>query len=49
MPDVPGKSRVQAWSEDVEFLRQELPNRHPNLFFHLPREEFDAKLNGLIR
>ena len=48
MPDVPGKSRVQAWSEDVEFLRQELPNRHPNLFFHLPREEFDAKLNGLI-
>jgi hypothetical protein len=36
----PELSRDQRWREDVQFLAEELPKRHKDLFFKLKREDF---------
>ncbi|HEX4945895.1 MAG TPA: hypothetical protein VFZ34_04505, partial [Blastocatellia bacterium] len=44
-------TREQRWRADLQFLADELPKRHPNLFFKLQREAFNrevAKLNEAI-
>ena len=33
-------NRHDAWAYDLEFLVQELPRRHKNLFFQLDKETF---------
>ncbi|HET6164923.1 MAG TPA: hypothetical protein VFG37_14735 [Planctomycetota bacterium] len=43
----PAELRVQRWREDLAFLAKELPARHKNLFFQLPREEFEAAVEEL--
>ncbi|MFZ5352406.1 MAG: peptidase S41 [Bacillota bacterium] len=39
---------VVKWEEDIEYLREELPKRHKNLFFKLTKEEFNTMLDELI-
>ena len=43
----PADLRVQRWREDLAFLAKELPARHKNLFFQLPRQEFEAAVEEL--
>ena len=41
----------EAWREDLSFLSREMIRLHPNLFFSIPREEFDqsaAQLDARI-
>ncbi len=33
--------------EDIEFIREELPQRHVNLFFKITKEEFNAEIDQL--
>ena len=33
----------EAWKEDLDFLVRELPTRHKNLYYRLPKEEFAAQ------
>lgn len=40
-------TREQRWHEDVQFLADELPKRHPNLFFKLKREDFHREVAKL--
>lgn len=40
------KSNID-WKSDIEYLKTELPRRHYNLFFKIPKEEFEARLNAL--
>jgi len=35
------------WREDIAYLARELPARHPNLFFHLSKAEFDRQVRQL--
>lgn len=35
------------WAEDLEVIKAELPQRHPDLFFHMPRETFVQRLDSL--
>jgi len=37
------------WQENLAVLAKELPSRHPNLFFHLPRAEWEARAAGLSK
>jgi hypothetical protein len=37
------------WGQDLEFLARELPARHKNAFFVLPREEFEKRTTALAR
>jgi hypothetical protein len=47
-PDQDGAAiRLQHWREDLSLLAKELPARHKNLFFHQPREEFEAAVAEL--
>jgi hypothetical protein len=43
----PADVRVQRWREDLAFLAKELPARHKNLFFQLPKQEFEAAVEEL--
>lgn len=36
-----------AWRQDLDFLANELPKRHKNLFQHLSREEFSAAVKQM--
>lgn len=40
-------TREQRWREDVKLLADELPKRHPNLFFKLKRADFDREVAKL--
>lgn len=35
------------WAGDLAFLAEQLPKRHKNLFFHQPREEWEARVEEL--
>lgn len=35
------------WVGDLAFLAEQLPKKHKNLFFHQPREEWEAKVEEL--
>lgn len=37
------------WAEDIEFVRREVPARHPNLFHTQSRAAWDAGLDRLVR
>lgn len=41
------KDRDAKWEEDLDFLTQELPKRHKNLFFQMDRADFYSKMNEL--
>jgi hypothetical protein len=41
------EARVAHWREDLALLVKELPARHKNLFFRLPKEEFEAAVDDL--
>ena len=47
----PGKagasSKDQAWRQDIAALRDTLPVRHANLFFHTSREDWDSAVAAL--
>jgi len=37
----------QQWIEDLEALKRELPRRHANAFFYLPKAKFEAEIMRL--
>ncbi|MEO1258962.1 MAG: S41 family peptidase [Bacteroidota bacterium] len=37
------------WPNDLEYFKTELPKRHKNLFFKMPKKEFDARVDALIK
>ncbi|HFA48994.1 MAG TPA: hypothetical protein ENJ95_08255 [Bacteroidetes bacterium] len=37
------------WPNDLAYLKTELPKRHQNLFFKLPKKEFNATMDALIK
>lgn len=39
--------RIEAWQKDIDYLAEELPKKHKNLFFKLSKEEFNSKINSL--
>lgn len=39
--------RVGAWQRDIDYLAEELPKKHKNLFFKLSKEEFYKETNSL--
>jgi hypothetical protein len=39
--------RVRRWTDDLEFFARELPERHINLFFKLPEDEFTGQIESL--
>ncbi|MCY6957989.1 S41 family peptidase [Clostridium brassicae] len=39
--------RVEAWQNDIDYLAEELPKRHKNLFFKLGKDEFHNKITNL--
>jgi hypothetical protein len=41
-PPPPAATREERWVQDVDYLAAELPRLHANLFFKVPRSEFDA-------
>lgn len=47
MGPVSPTARDGDWRDDIDYLRTELPKRHPNPFFHRPRELFEADLERL--
>jgi hypothetical protein len=40
---------IQAWHEDLEFVRTELPANHPDLFHWLARSDFEDQITSLER
>ena len=44
---LPAQSPGSAWLEDLDFLAQELPKRHKNAFFSLPKPEWAERVAGL--
>ncbi|MCI0341205.1 MAG: S41 family peptidase [Planctomycetales bacterium] len=46
-PPANAPSRDQRWKEDLRHLCSELPKLHKNLFFRLPRGEFEAEATRL--
>ncbi|MEK7406545.1 MAG: hypothetical protein AAB225_15695 [Acidobacteriota bacterium] len=42
-------ARDTRWREDLQYLAGQLPQRHPNLFFQMKRENFDAAVSDLER
>jgi hypothetical protein len=40
-------ARDERWREDVRFYARELPQRHKNLFFQLPKDEFEREIKNL--
>jgi hypothetical protein len=40
--------RVDAWTEDVLHLVEEIERLHPDPFFGVPREEFEAAVDALL-
>lgn len=41
--------QVAAWREDLDFLAQEAPGKHPDLFHSLPRDSWEGELAALRR
>ena len=41
------KSRDQKWTEDLDMLAEQLPQKHKNLFFKISQTEFQSKLEKL--
>ncbi len=41
------QNRNEAWKNDIEFLKKELPRRHKNLFFAVDKKTFESKLDKL--
>lgn len=39
--------RIDAWQKDLDYLAEELPKKHKNLFFKLSKEEFNNEINDL--
>lgn len=39
--------RIDAWQKDLDYLADELPKKHKNLFFKLSKEEFNNEINDL--
>ncbi len=46
-PPVLDAAAVQAWREDLAFLRTEMPARHGNLFHTMTRAQFDSALAAI--
>jgi len=38
---------AEAWMEDINYLQEELPKRHANLFFRITEDEWNAMLEDL--
>jgi hypothetical protein len=38
----------RTWIEDINFIKQELPARHVNLFTNMSQQEFDIEIESLI-
>ena len=41
--------KLDAWRSDIEYLKEELPKRHKNLFFAVDRETFESRLDELSK
>ncbi len=40
-------NRVEAWQKDLDYLKEELPKKHKNLFFKLSKDQFNSEIEGL--
>lgn len=47
-PTISSNNRTEIWTKDIEFLKEELPKRHKNLFFYKSKEEFNEDINRLL-
>lgn len=47
-PIISSDSRDKRWTKDIEFLKDELPKKHKNLFFYKTKEEFNEDMNSLL-
>ena len=41
-------SYAAKWRSDLVYVKQVLPQKHPNLYFHMPEEEFLSRMDMLI-
>lgn len=41
------KSRDERWREDIRLFAEQLPKLHKNLFFHLPKADFEREVKSL--
>jgi hypothetical protein len=46
-PAIADGARDAAWRQDLDYLATQLPQLHPNLFFHTPRAVFDQAVGDL--
>ncbi|MDK2950491.1 MAG: hypothetical protein PWQ77_156 [Kosmotogales bacterium] len=42
------KDRIKNWTEDLKFLKEELPKNHKNLFFNITKEKFNESMDEII-
>lgn len=42
------KDRIKNWTEDLKFLKEELPKKHKNLFFNITKEKFNESMDEII-
>lgn len=48
-PTISSSNRNEKWAKDIEFLKDELPKKHKNLFFYKSKEEFDEDMDRLLK
>ncbi len=46
--DVVSPDHAAAWAEDLRFVRERMPDVHPDLFHAMTRDAFDASIDTLI-
>lgn len=42
-----GGDRNEKWEKDLNYLKEALPRKHPNLFFKISEKEFESKIDTL--
>ena len=48
-PIISSDNRNEKWTKDIEFLKEELPKKHKNLFFYKSKEEFNEDMQRLLK
>ena len=42
-----GGDRNEKWKKDLNYLKEALPRKHPDLFFEIKEDEFYGKIDDL--
>ena len=43
----PPKLNAQQWQSDLQFMAEQMPKQHPNLYRRMPKADFDAAVKSL--